>query len=157
MGFRFRLEKILELRRSELDQRRASFLALEREGWVLRERLSRAEEERAEHGRRSEESSATPLRPLDLLSRARTSDAHRRRVEALAVELHEHQGRLARAREELAEANQRVRMLEKLREKKLEEYRDEIEAQERKILDDIQGRKGLMRLRGPADPARSQG
>jgi flagellar protein FliJ len=152
--FRFRLEKVLELRRSELDTLKLRMSELESLRLESERQLMIARRERGEYARQCDAPLEGPLTVLDLQSRLRTVTLHQRRVDAMAAALSEAEDAVSHLRESLLDANRRVKALERLREKKLADHVGEIEAQDRKILDDIQGRKGGVGSVGAALPSR---
>jgi flagellar protein FliJ len=152
--FRFRLEKVLELRRSELDELKLRMSQLESKRLECERYLTIAQQERAGYALQCDAPLEGALTPLDLQSRLRTVRLHERRVAATSAALSDADDAVNCLRESLLEANRRVKVLERLREKKFADHVGEIEAQDRKILDDIQGRKGGVGSVGPALPSR---
>ncbi len=155
MKFRFRLEKVLELRRSELDELRMQMEELEARRRRAEQELLAAEEERQSYSHRCDRAPTRPMTPLELQSRCQTAALHRRQIAILQERLGQVEGAVAQLRSRLLEANRRVKILERLREKKVADYLREMDAQERKILDDIPGRKGGRGLFGSALPSES--
>jgi flagellar FliJ protein len=154
MGFRFRLERVLGLRRTELDELRLRMGRLRGEQLEARQALRVAIEERRAYARRCSDPLEGGHTPLQLQSRFQTAASHARRVEQSQAALDEVNARIDALRDELMEAHRRVKILERLREKRLADHLEEIEAQERKLLDDIHRRRGRMRFGRSALPAR---
>lgn len=154
MAFRFRLERVLALRRTELDGLRQRMRGLRAEEQQIQDELRAAIHGRREYDRQCALPSDTNLSPLNLVSRLRTAELHARKVSQTQTTLSEVQGRIQHLRSELLEGHRKVKILERLRERKLKMYREEIEAQETKMLDDIQRRTGRVRSRRAELPAR---
>ena len=151
--FHFRLQKMLELRRTQVDRQRRVVAAIDRERIAAQSRRSEIEREREEHNRRCEDTPGQSFSVLELRGRVATSAALAAQLSETEAELERIADRLRREKETLLGQHQGVRALERLREKKLESYRNEMEAQERKALDDIQGRSGGIRARRSATPS----
>ncbi len=154
--FRFRLDSLLKLRRTEEDRARVGFL------WALREvRLKEAEildairqREEAKTRARDESAGDEATGAIDMEALLRS----RRHINFLYERIVEKRGELASLRPSLEEARGAYRRavmrrsaVEKLREARLEEHEREEERRERRDLDEV-GVVGFLRGRtgGPA-------
>lgn len=141
-AFRFRLQRILELRERELRDRRLELARAQRDENDANQRLDSAREERAARDRALCTVDPGPLSPLELQARHAATEAHERREQQLTLALQQIRARVQMAREAAVEAHRQVRILETLRDKARDRWRGEIEAQERREQDDIQSRYG---------------
>ena len=136
-GFRFKLDPVLELRRREERDELVALAALERERSVLEEQL-RAGQQRIDDARASRGDmlcGSVDLRRAAAQARAEAAvDVASRRV---ALQLAAVLRRLDLQRGVVAAAAQRRRMLERLRERRLETFRVESDRRERSMLDDL--------------------
>ncbi|PWU01833.1 MAG: hypothetical protein C5B51_22195 [Terriglobia bacterium] len=122
IAFRFRLERVLEWRRKELEleearfqQRVAAVSLLDRERAELEARGIRAE---------LQVRNWTPLEGKDLAALAEFRLYTIRRERAIAIQRAEQQKALDVQRERMLAARRRVRLLERLRERRLAEWQD---------------------------------
>jgi len=118
--------------------------------------LAEARRQRTDYARQCELSLTNSYRALDLQTRVKTVSLHARRIVSIRELLRAIEAELAAARTELLGAHRRVKVLERLREKKWAEHVVEMNAQEQKILDDIPRRNGSLGSIGSALPARSR-
>jgi len=143
-GFRFRLERFLEIRRAKEDvaQRELARAALAVREETLRLTALLAEEEECRRASRD-------LRrgPLDLAA-LRLGEDYRSAMDRRVRDSRERLLELGRAeagkRLALVEAMKAVKVLERLRERKLAEWTRSVEREERKVLDEAAhaGREG---------------
>lgn len=140
MRFQFRLQTLLRLREAARDERREQLAEVMRIDDALRKQLTELE------GLQSEARALQRLGvgrvDVDRLLEAQRYEA----VVALEI-LHVERQRAAVAeemnkrREALVEADRDFKVLEKLREKRLQEHGAELRAQEMKVLDEAAGRR----------------
>ncbi len=140
MRFQFRLQTLLRLREAARDERREQLAEVMRIDDALRKQLTELE------GLQSEARALQRLGvgrvDVDRLLEAQRYEA----VVALEI-LHVERQRAAVAeemnkrREALVEADREFKVLEKLREKRLQEHGAELRAQEMKVLDEAAGRR----------------
>jgi len=156
VAFRFRLQRILDFRRAEFAAARAELLQAEAELVGRETTWRRCQEER-------EALAARHLAPGGLLDATRlrfrvmAADAARAREEAALARVRDAEALVATHRARTVEARRRVRVLERLRERRLQAWQDAERAQERKALDDTQGRKRGPLSAGAATLARERG
>ena len=141
-GFRFRLQRILELREHELRDRRIALARALQEEREAEDRLASARAERAARDQALCTVDDRPLSPLDLQARHAATEAYDHRERSLRSAVDTSRERTRAAREAAVEAHRQVRIMESLREKARERWLGEIEAQDRRIQDDIQSRYG---------------
>jgi flagellar export protein FliJ len=127
-AFRFRVDRVLDWRRTELDleenrlkQMHAAVAALDRERADLETAAAEARREVAQ----AETSDALELHALDAYRRA--VDLHRLR---LADKRRQRQVELAGQQQKLLEARRRCQLLENLRDRRLAEWKYETQRQE---------------------------
>lgn len=151
--FVFRLQKILELREREEEAAQRSLATLLRREMQARESLRQVQAARRAHDDHCSEDPGRPLTALDLRARLSTTAAltaaeaqAQRQADAVAVESR-------RARDLLVEAHRKVEVLRRLRDRNHRRWIAEMNAQERKILDDTPNRSGKMGLCRPETPA----
>ncbi len=150
--FRFRLQRLLDYRRQELDAARLVLAQCQRIADDWRTRLEVLREERRVGSQRYLQTNQV-LTPAELQLRVgvtRNLEAHE---EALGLKLAHADHEVELARENVVEAHREVRGLEKLRERRKEQHGQEMRTQEAKEMDDIRVRHGEMR---PASPTRSR-
>ena len=139
MRFQFRLQTLLRLREAARDERREQLAEVMRIDDALRKQL--AELEGLQSEARALQRLVVGRVDVDRLLEAQRYEA----VVALEI-LHVERQRAAVAeemnkrREALVEADREFRVLEKLREKRLQEHGTEALAQEMKVLDEAAGR-----------------
>ena len=154
-SFRFRLQKILELREHEEEAAQRVLGGLQRRVQAAERSLENVRRARRDHDRRCEDLGERPVSVLELRARLQTSESLRAAEEAAERQRRSALDDVDRAREALVEAHRKVEALRRLREKALDRWKIEMNAQERKILDDISNRYGDERLGPAASPARS--
>jgi len=139
MRFQFRLQTLLRLREAARDERREQLAEVMRIDDALRKQL--AELEGLQSEARALQRLGVGRVDVDRLLEAQRYEA----VVALEI-LHVERQRAAVAeemnkrREALVEADREFKVLEKLREKRLQEHGVEVLAQEMKVLDEVAGR-----------------
>ena len=139
MRFQFRLQTLLRLREAARDERREQLAEVMRIDDALRKQL--AELEGLQSEARALQRLGVGRVDVDRLLEAQRYEA----VVALEI-LHVERQRAAVAeemnkrREALVEADREFKVLEKLREKRLQEHGAEVLAQEMKVLDEAAGR-----------------
>ncbi len=155
--FRFRLQKILDLRQREEDECQRTLAQAQRHRMEVESALQKVCSEREDFDRRCALPDSRPLRPLDLQTRrARVLALSQRQMRCeldlgRALQLEEE------ARRAVVEAHRAVEVLRRLREKAQRQWQAEKDAQERKELDDISSRYGALRRRSTATPAGERG
>jgi flagellar FliJ protein len=140
--FRFRLQKVLELRERELEQRQLELARARTDEAHATDALERARRERLDHDGRLRTVDTEPVTPLELRARLATTEALTRREDAARQELEAARQRTESARRRAIDAHHAVEVVERLRDRARSRWQAEIDAQERKILDDIQSRYG---------------
>ncbi|HKK70123.1 MAG TPA: flagellar export protein FliJ [Candidatus Krumholzibacteria bacterium] len=140
--FRFRLQKVLELRERELEQKQLELARARADEFGASDALERARRERLDHDTRLRRVDASPVSPLELRARLATTEALTRREDAARRELEVARERTEAARVRAIEAHHGVEIVDRLRDRARSRWQAEIDAQERKILDDIQSRYG---------------
>lgn len=139
MRFQFRLQTLLRLREAARDERREQLAEVMRIDDALRKQLAELEELQSEA--RALQRLVVGRVDVDRLLEAQRYEA----VVALEI-LHVERQRAAVAeemnkrREALVEADREFKVLEKLREKRLQEHGAEVLAREMKVLDEAAGR-----------------
>ena len=139
MRFQFRLQTLLRLREAARDERREQLAEVMRIDDALRKQL--AELEGLQSEARALQRLGVGRVDVDRLLEAQRYEA----VVALEI-LHVERQRAAVAeemnkrREALVEADREFKVMEKLREKRLQEHGVEVLAQEMKVLDEVAGR-----------------
>lgn len=141
MAFRFRLQRILDFRRAEFAAARAGLLQAEAELIARESHWQRCRDEREAMASRHLESGQL-LDATRLRTRVLAAGAARTREDAALARVREAESVVEAHRTKTVEARRRVRALERLRERRLQTWQDEERAQERKAMDDTQGRKG---------------
>ena len=140
MRFQFRLQTLLRLREAARDERREQLAEVMRIDDALRKQLTELEALQSEA--RALQRLGVGRVDVDRLLEAQRYEA----VVALEI-LHVERQRAAVAeemnkrREALVEADREFKVLEKLREKRLQEHGAELRAQEMKVLDEAAGRR----------------
>lgn len=155
--FRFRLQKLLDLREREEQQAQLRLAEAQSHRLRAQEELRAASEARDDFDRRCAEDSTEALRPIDLRARLFQVNALRDREESAHAALEACMRQEDTLREVVLQAHRTVEVLRRLRERTEKKWRDEIEAKERKILDDISGRYGALRKDLTASPAADRG
>ncbi|RMH56217.1 MAG: flagellar export protein FliJ [Candidatus Hydrogenedentota bacterium] len=144
--FRFRLERVLSVRRHEEDREKLRFAVAVRNLEEARKNLRATREEL----RRAVEKGAAvaAARPTieDLVRDYEYRAALLRREERETKAVEEAQERYEEARRYLIEARKKRRLLERLRERRFEEWREEEIRREQEELDEM-GVAGFRRLR----------
>ena len=145
--FRFRLQKVLDLRERELDSRRRELAQAIREETARAAALELVRAERAAFDERLCHVDDRPVSALELRARLAASQAHAVREAQTEQSLEAARRATTAVRERTVEAHRAVETLRRLRERAHAKWLREIDAQERKILDDIQSRYGEDPLR----------
>ena len=152
-SFVFRLQKILELREREEEAAQRLLASLQRRELQARESLRQVRAALLAHDDHCAEDPGRPLTALDLRARLATHSAltaaegqAKRQADGVAAEVD-------RARGALVEAHRKVEVLRRLRERNHRRWIAEINAQERRILDDTRNRNGEMGIGYPETPA----
>ena len=140
IGFRFRLEKVLAWRRTQLELAEADF---RREAAAL----ARLEQARADLEKRGVQTELevrdwSPLVGSDLAALNGFRRYVERRAQELAAQREEQARKVAERQQVLLEARRRCRLLERLRERRLEEWQSE----NQKELEQIAAESHLARL-----------
>ncbi len=142
--FKFRLATLLRLRESARDERRALLAqAYRAEDLILRER-QRLEAERAALESRIRDAAGPGEIEVDRLIEAQRFElVLRAQKEQLAGQLEQVKAEIERRRQALVEANREVQVLENLREKLHQRWRDEENRREVNRLDEVGQRRVL--------------
>lgn len=141
-SFRFRLQRVLDLREHELTARQRDLaLALEQVR-VAEARLAAARHERSERDAALRVVDDRPVSPLVLAARVADTTAFERREAQLVAGVAAAADGVGRARSAAIEARRQVEVMERLREKARDRWLGEIATQERRDQDDIQSRYG---------------
>ena len=142
--FKFRLATLLRLRESARDERRALLAqAYRAEDLILQER-QRLEAERAALESRIRDAAGPGEIEVDRLIEAQRFElVLRTQKEQLAGQLEQVKAEIERRRQALVEANREVQVLENLREKQHQRWRDEENRREVKRLDEVGQRRVL--------------
>ncbi len=136
--FQFRFEPLLTVRQSARDQRRAELaaaLSAERQAAERREAAEAALD--AEHTRMRSDLVCGPVDVSRLATSSRYAAVLRARIDNHAVDERAAAALVERCRDALLEADRGVRVLEKLRERQLEQFQFDQRAAEIKRLDEI--------------------
>ena len=120
-SFRFSLERALEWRRAELEQAEARFKQQTAELAAIERQ--RAESEAADLRAETEVRAWRPVSGEDLAALAAFRTGMRRQWELLQARRLECERTLAERQKEMMEARRRVRLLERLKERRLAEWR----------------------------------
>jgi flagellar export protein FliJ len=118
--FRFRLDSVLAWRRAQLEAEEFRLRQLLQACADARRRMAEAEEERRETERRVRAADAVPA--ADLWALAGWREAARARAAELAAACRRADEEAGRQREAVAAARRRCRLLERLRERRLEDW-----------------------------------
>ncbi len=140
-AFRFRLQTILRLREKERDERRRELAQSIQARQILEDHQQQVAAEWQALNERLRDCSQAGEVQVDLmlaLRRYQMMVAAQR--EFLAQQMVQVDEEMARRRERLMEADRQVRVLEMLREKQLEEFRQEEKRAETKVLDEVGAR-----------------
>ena len=140
--FRFRLQKVLELRERELEQKQLELARAQADEARAMDALDRARRERLDHDGRLRTVDTAPVTPLDLRARLVTTEALARREDTARQELEAARQRTEAARRRAIDAHHAVEVVDRLRDRARARWQAGIDAQERKLLDDIQSRYG---------------
>lgn len=146
--FRFRLERVLEVRRREEDRERIAFA----EATARRARAREVLEARRRAYRRTleEEAARASFRVDELLARIHHRERQLRDILEAERDLESATAAWAEARARLVEARKKRRLLERLRERRYAEWRLEEERREQGILDEVGTVRFLYRRREAA-------
>ena len=136
MSFKFRLEKVLRVRRLEEDQARARLLCRQKELKVAEGQLKQLRDERSEIAQFGYAQSDLVLRAAMYKYLERLDDRILKQSQVVA----DCQTKLAEAQDQWLDARRKKEVLEKLREKRFNEYRREEERALQKVLDDMGSR-----------------
>lgn len=151
--FQFRLQTLLKLRRAERDQRREKLAEAHAAAHILEQRLERIAADIA--GVRERIRTASQPGEIDV-GRLLDHQRFERVLRAESGQITEQKARIAAEidvrRRALVEADQKVRVLEKLREKAWHEHRAAEERVERNQLDEIAGVAAQRRPRSAGTP-----
>jgi flagellar FliJ protein len=141
-SFRFRLQSLLDLRRTERDRRReelAQALAAER---ILQDRRRSLEEEAAVMAERAREAARPGLVQVELmLDSARYGLILAAQRQTLATQFSQLAQEIEARRQRLVEADRQVKALERLRDRRLDEHRQGQLAKEIQTLDEAAARR----------------
>ena len=141
--FRFRLEKVLELRRGEADQARASFGEAE---YARRKKEEEIEEMQVYYRQllTADRQGKTSVQSLE------SQWYHARAVQSEIAALEHQRAQLVEIEEvkraELAEAMKKQKILEKLKENKQEAHLREVDREEQNFMDEIAQQTGRSRI-----------
>lgn len=155
--FRFRLQKLLEYRQRLVDEARIALAKADQALAAANCELEAARAHRAQLDqayREPSQATVTALSHARALGEVRAASA--REARASAALLRAEQARQA-ARAHVERCHRGAKMLERLRERRLQSHREEERAQERHAMDDVAGRRGRSRPLPPASPARRRG
>jgi flagellar FliJ protein len=119
--FRFRLESVLAWRAAQLEAEEQRLRQLVEERAAVERGMAEVEAARMEAERQVRR--AGDFAAADLWALAAYREAARLRTAALAVRLRECEDRITAQRERVAAARRRTRLLERLRERRFEEWR----------------------------------
>jgi flagellar FliJ protein len=136
MSFKFRLEKVLRVRRLEEDQARDRLLCRQKELKVAEGQLKQLRDERSEIAQFGYAQSDLVLRVAMYKYLERLDDRILKQSQVVA----DCQKKLAEAQDQWLDARRKKEVLEKLREKRFNEYRREEERALQKVLDDMGSR-----------------
>jgi len=154
--FRFRLQRLLDFRRNELDTQRLTLSRLEAQiAELARERVA-LQQRRDSLDREHRAPNPHAIGVLGLrrgLAELQTLLVEDEQLVARIAELSTH---LEHARRRVLEAHRRVRSLERLTERRQADYEAEMRAQDRKNSDEHAGRRGRNPFRPSAKPAPSR-
>lgn len=136
MRFRFRLEKVLRVRRIEEEQEREVFLARQRDLHDAKARLEKLQHERREvaqfgYGQRDLHIRTAMYNYLEHIDK---------KIDQQRQVVLDCQNRLSLAREAWLNARQKKELLEKLKEKRFSEWVQDEQRAEQKLLDDMGNR-----------------
>jgi flagellar protein FliJ len=142
--FKFRLATLLRLRESARDQRRSQLAEAYQAEEAILERRRRVSGDLADLMRECREVAGPGELDLDRLLDARRYEVTLRVEQRDLTEKHEAvRTEIDRRRQALVEANRSVRVLELLRDRQLEQHREEQRIRQIKELDEVAGRRGL--------------
>ena len=142
--FKFRLATLLRLRESARDQRRSQLAEAYQAEEAILEQRRQVRDEIDELMRECREVSGPGELDLDRLLDARRYEVTLRAEHRDLTEKHEAvRAEVDRRRQALVEANRSVRVLELLRDRQLEQHREEERIRQIKELDEIAGQVGL--------------
>jgi len=142
--FKFRLATLLRLRESARDERRTLLAQAYRAEDLILEERQRIEAERAALERQIRDAAGPGEIEVDrLLEAQRFELVLRTQKEQLARQHEQVKAEIERRRQALVEANREVQVLEKLREKQHQRWRDEEDRREVKRLDEVGQRRAL--------------
>ncbi|MCG8590754.1 MAG: flagellar export protein FliJ [Proteobacteria bacterium] len=146
-GFRFRLEPVLRLRRRELDEARVALARWEAQyTWAakaLREAEGRAGGALVLVGQQARAGVRAGALHAAALGTARLA----LEVKRLRAQEHRLELQCGQARDAVKSAHARVRGLERLRERRRQEFRDRERRREQQVLDEVGGRRAWARRR----------
>ncbi len=136
--FAFRLERIRELRARAERERAADLGAAMREEHQSAELLAAARRELERTGEQAAAAASATPQPAGMLRNLNEArDAAEVRVEAASAELEAARERVAQEQERYGEARRELRVVEKLREKRLDAWREDGAREERKETDEV--------------------
>jgi len=122
---------LLKYRKSIEDERRTALAVIKEKQYKEEEKLFHTQEtQRAYQKQLQDTQDETPLHPLYLEALARDALAQRKTLQQI-------NGQVLKATDEVIEASKSRKTVEKLRDKKMEQYRQYMLQQERKYLDEI--------------------
>ncbi|MBM3998534.1 MAG: flagellar export protein FliJ [Planctomycetes bacterium] len=148
--FRFRLESLLRIRRDERDAARRAHAQAVDARRIVEDRIGSAEEELAETRNRAAASAAPGAVDVDrLMHTHRYALLLGSRVGHLRGQAAKIDEEIARRMEQLAKADREVRLLEKLRERKLETHREDAFRREQRAIDEMAQQVSLRRGDSP--------
>lgn len=140
-GFHFRLQPLLTVRQATRDEQRTELARAQvAQRLAFEQRKAVQDTLAAEHDRVRANAASGPLDVGRLARSSRYAATLRARLEELLAEERAAAARVERTRDALIEADRGVRVLEKLRERQLEQFDREQRAAETKQLDEIAAR-----------------
>lgn len=141
--FRFSLEKVLRLRSQQMEQAKRALALAQLEESSAREAVNAVRTALAQRTAQAGEREGRPLTASEFAA-ARTWIQHlQKQLELAEAELAAARERTNQRRKELLAARRRERALEKLRERRLEQYSLEAQREEQKEFDEYGIRLGL--------------
>ncbi|HID75733.1 MAG TPA: flagellar export protein FliJ [Planctomycetaceae bacterium] len=140
--FRFQLDTLLRLRRSERDERRAALAQAYRAEEILEHQRRQLEEALQQLGRQCRQAAGPgPVDVERLLDARRYEVVLRSQADQLAQQRRAVEEEIDQRRRALVEADRAVRVLEKLKQRGYERFRREENRREIRLLDEMASRR----------------
>jgi flagellar FliJ protein len=142
--FKYRMATLLRLRESARDERRIQLAQAYRAEEMLRSRQQQVAEELVALAGRIRAAAAPGVVDVDrLLDAQRFELVLKARQQQLAAQQEQIRAETQRRRQALVEANREVQVLEKLRERQFQRWRDEENRRETRRLDEVAQRSSI--------------